>query len=51
MLKKLTSAALAACFALPSLTMASDLDGLTPQQLLPLAQKEEALQSSHCRAA
>ena len=40
MLKKLTSAALAACFALPTLAMASDLDGLTPQQLLPLAQKE-----------
>ena len=40
MLKRLSNAALAACFVLPSMAVASDLDGLTPQQLLPLAQKE-----------
>ncbi len=40
MLKRLSNAALAACFVMPSIAMASDLDGLTPQQLLPLAQKE-----------
>jgi len=40
MLRRLSNAALAACFVMPSIAMASDLDGLTPQQLLPLAQKE-----------
>ncbi len=40
MLKRLYSTALAACFILPVAAMADDLDGLTPEQLLPLAQKE-----------
>lgn len=41
MLKRLYStAALAALLILPTVAMADDLDGLTPEQLLPLAQKE-----------
>jgi iron(III) transport system substrate-binding protein len=40
MLKRLYSTALAACFILPVAAMADDLDGMTPEQLLPLAQKE-----------
>lgn len=40
MLKHLCASALAACLALPATAMADDLDGLTPEQLLPLAQKE-----------
>ena len=38
MLKRLYStAALAALLILPTVAMADDLDGLTPEQLLPLA--------------
>ncbi|WPE23012.1 hypothetical protein ShzoTeo12_42300 (plasmid) [Shinella zoogloeoides] len=40
MLKRLCSTALAAFLVLPAAAMADDLDGLTPEQLLPLAQKE-----------
>lgn len=40
MLKRLCSTALAAFLVLPAAVMADDLDGLTPEQLLPLAQKE-----------
>lgn len=41
MLKRLYStAALAALLILPTVAMADDLDGLKPEQLLPLAQKE-----------
>ncbi len=40
MLKHLYASALAACLVLPAVAMADDLDGLTPEQLLPLAQKE-----------
>jgi len=40
MMKRLYASAIAACFVLPGFALADDLDGLTPQQLLPLAQKE-----------
>jgi len=40
MLKRLMKSALAACVVLPTAAMATDLDSMTPEQLLPLAQKE-----------
>lgn len=40
MLKRLMKSALAACVVLPTAAMAADLDSMTPEQLLPLAQKE-----------
>ena len=40
MLKRLSMTVLAACLALPAGALAEDLDGLTPEQLLPLAKKE-----------
>lgn len=40
MIKRLYASTLAACLLLPGFALADDLDGLTPQQLLPLAQKE-----------
>ncbi|NRP74603.1 hypothetical protein ILFOPFJJ_05525 [Ensifer psoraleae] len=40
MFKRLAKAALAACVILPSIAAAGDLDKMTPEQLLPLAQKE-----------
>jgi iron(III) transport system substrate-binding protein len=40
MLKRLSMTVLAACLALPAGALAEDLDGLTPEQLLPIAKKE-----------
>jgi iron(III) transport system substrate-binding protein len=40
MLKRLYASTLAACVALPAVALAENLDSLTPEQLLPLAQKE-----------
>jgi iron(III) transport system substrate-binding protein len=40
MLKHLYASALAACLVLPAAALADDLDSLTPEQLLPIAQKE-----------
>ncbi|CAK7261391.1 Extracellular solute-binding protein (plasmid) [Shinella sp. WSC3-e] len=40
MLKCVYASALVACLALPGIAFSEDLDSLTPEQLLPLAQKE-----------
>jgi iron(III) transport system substrate-binding protein len=40
MLKRVYASALVACLALPGIALSEDLDSLTPEQLLPLAQKE-----------